>query len=142
MEQEWVCDSPAAMRDLGRKLAQDLPSRACLALCGPLGAGKTQLVKGIAEGLGHPGPVTSPTFSLLQEYRDGREPLFHLDFYRVESAGELLALGWDELLEDGIVVAEWADKFAELLPPSASWIRIASRGETERLVQMGRRPLG
>ncbi|MDA0765273.1 MAG: tRNA (adenosine(37)-N6)-threonylcarbamoyltransferase complex ATPase subunit type 1 TsaE [Verrucomicrobia bacterium] len=112
------------MHALGRQIGADLRPGACLGLCGPLGAGKTQLVKGLAVGLGYPGEVTSPTFSLLHEYRGGREALFHLDFYRVETEGELIDLGWDELLEEGVVVAEWADKFPGVLPPETRMIRI------------------
>lgn len=134
MDQQWVCESPAAMRALGRSLGTGLRAPACVGLCGPLGAGKTQLVKGLAEGLGYGGAVTSPTFSLLHEYRGGREALFHLDFYRVESEEELPALGWDELLEEGVVVAEWADKFPRLLPPGARWLRIEADGDDRRVV--------
>ncbi len=127
MEEEYDCGSPAEMLDLGRKIGRKLSVGACVALCGPLGAGKTQFVKGIAEGLGYSGEVTSPTFSLLHEYRGGREALFHLDFYRIESEAELIALGWDELLEEGVVVAEWADQFSALLPRSTRWFRISHR---------------
>lgn len=140
MDEEWVCRSPEEMRELGRKLGANLSPPACLGLCGPLGAGKTQWVKGLAEGLGYPGEVTSPTFPLLHEYVGGRAPLFHLDFYRLESAAELLALGWDELLETGVVVAEWADKFPELLPSTARWIRIIPVDQAERRVSAGAGP--
>ena len=125
METDHDCKSPAEMYDLGLKLGEKLSIGACVALCGPLGAGKTQFVKGLAKGLGFSGEVTSPTFSLLHEYRGGREALLHLDFYRIESEAELIALGWDELLEEGVVVAEWADKFPALLPRSTQWFRIS-----------------
>jgi tRNA threonylcarbamoyladenosine biosynthesis protein TsaE len=137
MEQECDCKSPADMQALGQKLASELQSGSCVALLGPLGAGKTQFVKGLAAGLGYFGDVTSPTFSLLHEYRGGREDLFHLDFYRIEAESELVDLGWDELLEDGVVVAEWADKFPALLPPSTRWIRISHLKEGERRLRMG-----
>jgi tRNA threonylcarbamoyladenosine biosynthesis protein TsaE len=109
---------------LGRELAGGLASGDVLALVGGLGAGKTHLTKGLAAGLGCGGSVTSPTFSLVHEYRGGRLPLFHFDFYRLESPEALLAIGWDEFLDQGgVVVAEWADRFPELLPPGTRWLR-------------------
>jgi tRNA threonylcarbamoyladenosine biosynthesis protein TsaE len=123
------------MEELGRQLASELGVGDCVALSGPLGAGKTQFVKGLAAAIGYSGAVTSPTFSLLHEYRGGREAVFHLDFYRIEAESELVDLGWDDLLEEGVVVAEWADKFPNLLPPTTRWIRISHRAEGGRLVE-------
>ena len=101
----------------GREMAAGLAGGEVLGLVGGLGAGKTHFAKGLAAGLGHDGEVTSPTFALVHEYRDGRLPVFHLDFYRLESAEALIGIGWDEMLDEGgIVVAEWADRFPELLP--------------------------
>lgn len=108
------------MEALGREIAADLRGGEVLALVGGLGAGKTRFTKGLVAALGHPGEVTSPTFSLVHEYRDGRLPVFHLDFYRLEAAEELLGIGWDEMLDEGgVIVAEWADRFPELLPAEA-----------------------
>ena len=82
----------------------------CLALVGDLGAGKTHFTKGIVAGLGCDAAVTSPTFTLVHEYRGGRLPVFHFDFYRLESAAELLAIGWDDYLDEGgVAIVEWAD---------------------------------
>ena len=93
------------------------------ALVGDLGAGKTHWTKGLARGLGFSGDVTSPTFSLAHEYRGGRLPLFHFDFYRLESVEELLSLGWDDYLDqNGVIVAEWAGKFTPLLPEATIWL--------------------
>jgi tRNA threonylcarbamoyladenosine biosynthesis protein TsaE len=93
-----------------------------------LGAGKTHWTKGLVAGMGSTAEVTSPTFALVHEYPGGRVPVFHLDFYRLENAREIIALGWDEYLEaGGVIVAEWADKFPELLPPGTLW-RIFSIG--------------
>ncbi|GAA5478384.1 tRNA threonylcarbamoyladenosine biosynthesis protein TsaE [Haloferula helveola] len=101
----------------GREMASGLAGGEVLGLVGGLGAGKTHFTKGLAAGLGHDGEVTSPTFALVHEYRDGRLPVFHLDFYRLESAEALIGIGWDEMLdEEGVVIAEWADRFPELLP--------------------------
>lgn len=139
MERERVVQTAKEMHQLGREYARNLGVGDCVVLTGPLGAGKTQFVQGLAEGLGYGGEVTSPTFSLLHEYRGGREALFHLDFYRIEHASELLDLGWDELLEEGVVVAEWGARFPELLPAKSRWITLTHEGETGRKVVLGAR---
>lgn len=106
------------------------------ALTGDLGAGKTQFVKGLVGGLGSDAPVTSPTFTLIHEYTGGRFPVYHFDFYRLESAAAVVALGFDEYVDgDGICVIEWADRFRELLPQSARWISLATKGESERVIE-------
>lgn len=134
---ERVVRNEAEMEALGEELAAGMAAGGVLALVGGLGAGKTRLVKGLARAIGHPGEVTSPTFSLVHEYRGGRLPVFHFDLYRLKSAEELLGIGWDEFLEEGgIVVAEWADLFPELLPPETCWLRF------EMLPDGGRRVSG
>ena len=116
----------AATINWGREFAEALAAGSCVALVGDLGAGKTHLSKGIVAGLGSDADVTSPTFTLVHEYRDGRLPVFHFDFYRLESEGGLLAIGWDEYVEaGGVVIVEWADKFPEVLPADAQWWRLA-----------------
>jgi tRNA threonylcarbamoyladenosine biosynthesis protein TsaE len=111
------------MEALGEAVGKIVTSGTVFALIGDLGAGKTHWMKGMARGLGYEGEVTSPTFSLAHEYHGGRLPAFHFDFYRIACAEELLALGWDEYLEnDGIVVAEWAGKFPEMLPCETIWL--------------------
>ena len=113
------------MIEAGRQLASCLQAGDVVALTGGLGAGKTHFSKGVVAGLGADDEVTSPTFSLVQEYHSGRLPVFHFDFYRLESAKELLALGWDDYLdEEGVIIAEWADKFPELLPHSVIRIEL------------------
>jgi len=114
--------TPDAMELLGRASAASVHRGSVIALAGGLGAGKTLWTKGLVAALGSPAEVTSPTFALVHEYPGGSMPVFHLDFYRLDSAAELIALGWDEYLEaDGVIIAEWADKFPELLPPDATW---------------------
>lgn len=114
---------------LGREVAEGLAAGDVLALQGGLGAGKTHFTKGLAAGLGCRGEVTSPTFTLVHEYGGGRLPLFHFDFYRMESEDEVLRIGWDEYLdEDGVVVVEWPDKFPELLPPGTQWLKVVHDG--------------
>jgi tRNA threonylcarbamoyladenosine biosynthesis protein TsaE len=116
-------ESPAAMQRLGSEFAKHAKPGTVIALVGGLGAGKTHWTKGFVAEIGSAAEVTSPTFGLVHEYSDGRFPVFHFDFYRLDSAAELVALGWDEMLEqDGIVIAEWGDKFPELLPPNSIWL--------------------
>ena len=120
-----ISHSPEETFDFGSGLAVSLKKGAVLALSGDLGAGKTHLVKGIAKGLGIDADVTSPTFTLIHEYTGGRLPLYHIDLYRLDEAEEALKIGLDEYLEsDGVTVIEWADKFAELIPADARWIKL------------------
>lgn len=120
----------------GRKIGASARAGDVFALVGDLGAGKTQLVKGIAHGLGADAEVTSPTFTLIHEYAGGRLPLYHFDFYRLESKAEVLRLGIDEyLFADGVCVVEWADRFRELMPQSSRWISIRARESGERVIE-------
>jgi tRNA threonylcarbamoyladenosine biosynthesis protein TsaE len=115
-----------ATLDLGRRIGAQLRGGEFLALCGPLGAGKTHFTKGLALGLGVAAgePVVSPTFVLVREYQ-GRVRLLHADAYRLTSADELVALGLDEQLTGGTVIAvEWADRFASAVPEAAIWIEL------------------
>lgn len=121
---EWSIESVAEMEALGAEIASDLSGGEVIGLVGGLGAGKTHFTKGLAAALGHEGEVTSPTFALVQEYRGGRVPIFHLDFYRLDSAEELVGIGWDEMLDEaGVIVAEWGDRFPEMLPEGTKWLR-------------------
>lgn len=135
---EWTLtsDSPEATRGHAQALAANLQPGDVVALAGPLGAGKTQFVKGLAAGLGVADPrgVNSPTFTLIQEYH-GRITLYHLDAYRLKNARELEALGFDELLDTGgIVVVEWADRVTPMLPPDTIWIELAPAGAQTRTI--------
>jgi len=124
-EMKTLLADEAATVAAGRALADELEAGACLALIGGLGAGKTHLAKGLVAGLGCAAEVTSPTFTLVHEYRGGRLPVFHFDFYRIDSAEEILAIGWDEYLDEGgVVIAEWADKFPDLLPSHTVWWKL------------------
>lgn len=125
------------MENLGREMADHARPGSVFALVGGLGAGKTHWTKGMVAGCGSAAEVTSPTFGLVHEYPGGRYPLIHLDFYRLESAEELLALGWDELLEqDGVIIAEWADKFPELLPAETCWLQFTVEADGSRSVSV------
>lgn len=133
---EWQAQSPEEMERLGQQVAAELRTGGVVALVGGLGAGKTHWTKGLVAGLGCPAEVTSPTFGLVHEYRGGSQVVYHLDFYRLESADELIALGWDEILEgDGVVVAEWADKFPEVMPANTRWLEFSIGENQVRLVR-------
>ena len=130
-----VCASEEETRALGKDLAERIAADATLSLEGPLGAGKTCFVKGLAEGLGiDPSGVSSPTFTLVHEYPDGRLPLVHFDFYRLNSEGELAGLGYEEYLQpSGILAIEWGDKFPGALPADAWRIRFSIEPGCRRL---------
>ena len=120
-----------------QQLAVEMKPGTVLALVGDLGAGKTQFVKGLAHGLGSSAPVSSPTFTLVHEYRDGPCPLYHFDFYRVEQSEEIVAIGWDEYLdEEGVVVVEWADRFPDLMPKKTQWWQIEILGKDTRRIRL------
>ena len=109
---EIITRSEAETSAVGRDLAAALEAGSIVLVYGDLGAGKTTLVRGLAEGLGVQGDeVISPTFTLLQEYRGGRLPLVHVDLYRLSDPQEIEDLGLDELGADGVAVVEWAEKF-------------------------------
>lgn len=128
-------NSPAETRALGRQLAASLQPGDVLLLYGDLGAGKSELTRGIAEGLGVSGPVTSPSFTILNVYDDGRIPLYHFDWYRLESAEELYEMGMDEYLGgDGVAVVEWPTQCPEAIPETHLAVHITPAGECEREV--------
>lgn len=123
------------MIGLGSLAAATARPASVIALVGGLGAGKTHWAKGFVAALGCPAVVTSPTFSLVHEYRGGSLPVFHFDFYRLDQAAELVALGWDEYLEEeGVTLVEWADKFPELLPPGTRWLTFTVNPDGSRTV--------
>ena len=121
----------------GRQLAGSLRAGDVLALTGDLGAGKTCLVKGLATGLGITHAVTSPTFTLIHEYRGGRLPLAHIDLYRLATAGEAVNIGIEEYLSGaGVTVIEWAERIESLLPAQTKRIRLTALDETTRQIEI------
>ena len=111
---EFISHSPAETEALGEAWGRAAERGLVIALSGDLGAGKTQLVRGIARGLGCPGRVHSPTFTLVNVYAGGRLTLFHLDLYRLETPEQIHVAGVDEYLQpDGVAVIEWAERMFE-----------------------------
>ena len=131
-----ITHSAAETRALGKKLAARLQPGDVLLLEGDLGAGKSELTRGIAAGLGVTETVTSPSFTILNVYESGRCPLYHFDWYRLESSEELYELGMDEYLGgDGIAVVEWPGRCPDAVPEGAIRIRMTAAGENERIIE-------
>jgi tRNA threonylcarbamoyladenosine biosynthesis protein TsaE len=128
---------------LGRSLASTLKNARMVVLRGDLGAGKTTLVKGIAEGLraASQDDVTSPTFTLIHEYRGPEVSLFHVDLYRIDTPRELQTLGLDELFSENgnLVLLEWGEKFARFESECDVMISIERRGDQERKIVIARK---
>jgi tRNA threonylcarbamoyladenosine biosynthesis protein TsaE len=119
---------------LGERLAHEFPPGTVVLLIGNLGAGKTTLAKGIVSGLGAalPEEVSSPTFTLIHEYGDGR--VYHIDLYRLEEAREAAALGIEELFDgDALVLVEWGERFPRILPTERTEIRLRARGDEREI---------
>src|SRR5687768_2410044 len=113
------------MLRFGAELAATLQGGEIIALCGGLGAGKTMLTKGIVGFLSENEDVASPTFTLIHEYRSGKLPVVHADLYRIDSAEAAERAGLLEAMDgEAVVIVEWADKFPDLIPAEARWIRI------------------
>ncbi len=122
--------------DVGRKLASTLNPGSALLLIGDLGAGKTAFVRGLAEGLGvSPEEVSSPTFTLMQEYRGGRVPLIHVDLYRLNDPREIDELGLEELGLNSVLAIEWAEKLPRPMPDAIE-VRITHGEGDERTVDV------
>ena len=129
--------SDAETVELGRRLARELPPRAVVLLIGNLGAGKTTLAKGIAEGRGAApaDEVSSPTFTLIHEYgpRQGEARVYHIDLYRLDDPRAVESLGLDELFErDALTLIEWGERFPQLMPARRTEIRIRALDNGDR----------
>ena len=110
---------------VGEQLGKKAERGTVICVDGDLGVGKTVLAQGIAKGLGVKEPVVSPTFTIVQEYRDGRIPFYHFDVYRIEDPDEMYEIGFEEYFYgDGVCMVEWSELIAELLPPESIHITI------------------
>lgn len=131
-----VSRSAQETQALGARLGARLGRGDVVACIGPLGAGKTCFLQGLARGLGVMTDVTSPTFVLVNQYR-GRLPVYHVDAYRTGSLTELVDLGLEEMLHgEGVTVVEWADKLLPLLPPRTVTVTIAGLGDEPRQIEL------
>ena len=128
---EHVTNSQEETEALGEMLAGRLEPGTVIAFTGDRGAGKTAFVRGLARGLGITERVTSPTFTIVNEYEGGRLPLFHFDMYRLGSADELFDIGWEDyLMRGGVCAVEWSENVADALEDGCLRVDIR-RGETE-----------
>ena len=125
---QFVSHNTQETEQFGEEVAKSLRGGDVLAFTGSLGMGKTAFTRGLARGLGCCGRVTSPTFTIVNEY-DGKTPLFHFDMYRLGSSDELFDIGWDDYLaRGGVCAVEWSERVSDALPDDTIYVDIA-RGE-------------
>ena len=131
---EFITHSPAETEKIGEALGRIIPAGTIIAYRGNLGAGKTAFTRGLARGLGYTEAVTSPTYTIVNEYLGGRLPLFHFDMYRLASADDLWDIGWEDYLDrNGVCAVEWSENVEEALDGAMS-VTIERLGEEERRV--------
>ena len=131
---EFITHSPEETEAVGAALAKILIPGTVIAYEGDLGAGKTAFTRGLARGLGYREPVTSPTYTIVNEYLGGRLPLFHFDMYRLASAEDLWDIGWDDYLDrNGVCAVEWSENVQQAME-GAVRIRIEKLGEDSRRI--------
>ena len=132
---EHVTHSPEETEQLGERLARRLEPGAVVAFTGDLGAGKTAFTRGLARGLGIPDRVTSPTFTIVNEYEGGRLPLFHFDMYRLSSSDELFDIGWEDYLaRGGVCAVEWSENVPEAFDGTEIRVTIEKTSDTSRKI--------
>ena len=131
---QYLTNSPEETEAIGAALAEKLTPGTILAYRGDLGAGKTAFTRGLAKGLGCGEAVTSPTYTIVNEYLTGRLPLFHFDMYRLRSSDDLWSIGWDDYLDrGGIYAVEWSENVADAME-DAIYITIEKTGEDTRRI--------
>ena len=131
---EFITNSPEQTEQVGAALGKILAPGTILAYRGDLGAGKTAFTRGLARGLGYTEPVTSPTYTIVNEYLGGRLPLFHFDMYRLSSSDDLWDIGWEDYLErDGVCAVEWSENVDDAME-NAIYVRIEKTGEETRKI--------
>ena len=141
---EIITNSPAETEDAGASLAARLEPGSVIAFTGDLGAGKTAFTRGLARGLGVTERVTSPTFTIVNEYEGGRLPLFHFDMYRLGSSDELFDIGWEDYLRRGGVCAvEWSENIEDALEEDAIRVDIRrGKHDDQRIITITGGDLG
>ena len=131
---QFITTSPAETEKVGAALSKLLAPGAVIAYRGDLGAGKTAFTRGLARGLGVADPVTSPTYTIVNEYLGGRMPLFHFDMYRLHSSDDLWDIGWEDYLErGGICAVEWSENVADAMEDAIT-VTIEKLGEDTRRI--------
>jgi tRNA threonylcarbamoyladenosine biosynthesis protein TsaE len=139
--QQIISRSEQETNTIGQAIAQQLKKGDVVCLTGNLGTGKTMLSKAIAKGLGIRELVTSPTYTIVQEY-EGDIPFFHFDVYRIDDINEMFEIGFEEyLLRDGVCLIEWADRISDILPEDCIWIHMYYGQKTEERVIKMNKPL-
>lgn len=129
---EFITNSPEETEKIGAAIGKIIPAGTVLAYRGDLGAGKTAFTRGLARGLGFTEAVTSPTYTIVNEYLGGRLPLFHFDMYRLSSADDLFDIGWEDYLSRGGVCAvEWSEQVEDALPPESIRVTFRRRPEAD-----------
>ena len=132
----FTTNSPLETEKIGEKLAAVLPAGTVIAYRGDLGAGKTAFTRGLARGLGCTEQVTSPTYTIVNEYLSGRLPLFHFDMYRLASADDLWSIGWEDYLDRGGVCAvEWSENVDDAME-GALWVTLETLGADQRRITL------
>ena len=130
----YLTNSPEQTEEVGAALSKVLSPGTVIAYRGDLGAGKTAFTRGLARGLGVADPVTSPTYTIVNEYLGGRMPLFHFDMYRLHSADDLWDIGWEDYLErGGICAVEWSENVADAMEDAIT-VTIEKLGEESRRI--------
>ena len=130
---QFVSHNTQETEQFGEEVAKSLRGGDVLAFTGSLGMGKTAFTRGLARGLGCRGRVTSPTFTIVNEY-DGKTPLFHFDMYRLGSSDELFDIGWDDYLaRGGVCAVEWSERVSDALPYDTIYVDIARGEEDENM---------
>ena len=133
---EFITNSPTETEAVGAALAKVLQPGTILAYRGDLGAGKTAFTRGLARGLGYADPVTSPTYTIVNEYLGGRLPLFHFDMYRLASSDDLWDIGWEDYLErGGICAVEWSENVDDAME-QAIYVTIEKLGADSRRITL------
>ena len=130
----YITHSPVETETIGAALGKSIPAGTVIAYRGDLGAGKTAFTRGLARGLGYAEPVTSPTYTVCNEYLGGRLPLFHFDMYRLRCAEDLWDIGWDDYLDrNGVCAVEWSENVEDALEGAVS-VTIEKTGEESRKI--------
>ncbi len=135
-EKQLTASTPEAMTEVAGTILKEFPQQRVFALFGKMGAGKTTLIKAFAKALGVSDTVSSPTFSLVNEYTTGNgDPVFHFDFYRIETIEEVYDIGFEEYIYSGeYCFMEWTEKILELLPETYVYISVDEKEDRNRII--------